>query len=227
MMFGLQLLVQLIRSSQLSTAIQWMSLFHCPSQMWCVWWRILQWRRAAWTRSRHGSWQISSNSLHHTSRTSSTGRCHKATFLRCSVWLRLRRSSKSPPWIHQCSAATGQSRICRSSRRCWSGPLTSGCLNTCNRTGSCRKINPRTDAATWRKPLFWKWPRMHWSLLIRVYSLCLVCLTSVPPPILWITASSLTDSRHRSDSPEWYLIGCDRTSSKGGSMWDTMGLHPQ
>ena len=63
----------------------WTSLFHCPSQMWYVWWRILQRRHAAWTRSRHGLWKISCNSLHHTSRTFSTGRCHKATFLRCSA----------------------------------------------------------------------------------------------------------------------------------------------
>ena len=76
------------------------------------------------------------------------------SFLRCSAWLRLRRSSKSPHSIHQCSAATGPSRICRSSRRCWSGLLMSGCLNTYNRTDSCRKINPRTDVATQRKPLF-------------------------------------------------------------------------
>ena len=227
MMFELQLLVLLILNSQLSMAIRLTSLFHCPSQMLYVWWRILQRRRAAWTRSRHGSWKISCNSLHRTSRTSSTGRWWRATFLRCSAWLRLRRSSKSPHSIHQCSAATGPSRICRSSRRCWSGLLMSGCLNTYNRTDSCRKINPRTDVATQRKPLFWRWPQMHWLLLIRVNSPCLVCLTSVPPSIVWITTSFSTDSRHRSDSLESFSTGCDRTSSERGSMWDTMGLHPQ
>ena len=45
--------------------------------------------------------------------------------------------------------------------------------------------------------------------------------------IVWIKASSSTDSRHRLDSPDWYSTGWDHTSSEGGSIWDTMGLHPQ
>ena len=193
--------------------------------MWYVWWRILQRRHAAWTRSRHGSWKISCNSLHHTSRTSSTGRWQWATFLRCSAWLRLRRSSKSPHSIHQCSAATGPSRICRSSRRCWIGLLMSGCLNTYNRTDS-RPAGKSIRRRRRRKPLFWRWLRMHWLLLIRVNSPCLVWLTAVPPSIEWITASSSTDSSHCSDSLKWYSTGLNRTSSEGGSMCDTMGLHP-
>ena len=44
--------------------------------------RLVKDSRAVWTRSQHGSWKILCKSLHHTSRTSSTGHCHKATFLR-------------------------------------------------------------------------------------------------------------------------------------------------
>ena len=99
MMFELQVLVQLILNSHLSTAIHWTSLFHCPSHTWYVWWKTLQRRRAAWTRSRHGSWKILCNSLHHTSQIFLKGHCYRATFLRCSAWLS-RWGNADPQEVH-------------------------------------------------------------------------------------------------------------------------------
>ena len=92
----------------------------------------------------------------YTSRTSSTGRCHRATFLRCSAWLRLRRSSKSPHSIRQCSAATGQSRICRSSRRCGPERAVNERMSQHLQSNGLLPENQSayTEAAPRRKPLF-------------------------------------------------------------------------